>query len=150
MDGSNGATAEQQEGSEIHGVRGFEEREAFRVRIRLPVHVEPPLQAYCETVDMSVLGARFDRELPCVPGVDIGFVLEIPGYGADKPRTLKLQAEVVRICERDTGVRFVNLTLEQRRAVRDLVNGQQRMILAARRAARDGLFRVSAFSCRLA
>jgi hypothetical protein len=150
MDVSNGATPEQQERLETHGVRGFEEREAFRIRIRLPVHVESPMQAYCETVDMSVLGARFDRELPCAPGVDVNFVLEIPACGTDKPRTLKLQAKVVRVCECDTGVQFVKLTLEQKRAVRELVNRQQRMILAARRAAREGLLRVSALSCRLA
>jgi PilZ domain len=150
MDVSNGAEAEQPERPETCGVRGFEEREAFRVRIRLPVHVESPMQAYCETVDMSVLGARFDRELPCVTGVDVNFVLEIPGSGADKPGTLKLQAEVVRVCERDTGVRFTNLTVEQKHAVRDLVNSQQRMIVAGRRAAREGLGRVSALSCRLA
>ena len=150
MDVSNGAKVEQPEQPEPCGVRGFEEREAFRVRIRLPVHVESPMQAYCETVDMSVLGAQFDRALPCVTGVDVNFVLEIPGSGAEKPGTLKLQAEVVRVCERDTGVRFINLTVEQKHAVRDLVNSQQRMIVAARRAAREGLFRVSALSCRLA
>ncbi len=135
---------------EPSGGRGIQYRKAFRVWMRLPVHVEAPMQMYCETADMSALGVRFDRELPCTPGIEIDFTLVIPGYGVKDPSELKLRAEVVRVREQDTGLRFVELTREQSSAVGDLVNAQQRLVLAARRAAGQGLFREGPQSCRLA
>jgi hypothetical protein len=150
MEVSDAATIDTCELPEPFGGLGIQHRQAFRVRMHLPVHVESPMHTYCETLDMSVLGARFDRDLPCTPGVEIGFTLEIPNYGVDRPRELQLQAEVVRVREGDTGVRFVDLTPDQNRAVRELVNEQQRMILNARRAVSQGLFRVGPQSCRLA
>jgi hypothetical protein len=112
-------------------------REAFRVGMRLAVHLESPMQMYCELVDISVLGARLDRELPCTPGVKIRFTLEIPNYGIGKPEELELQGVVVRVNGGNTGLRFAELTPEQTRQVRDLVNEQQRIILAALRAKRE-------------
>lgn len=100
----------------------------------MPVHVDAPMQLYCELVDISVLGLRLDRELPCSPGVAIDFRLVIPSYGATlKPNELDLCAEVVRVEGGFTGLRFVALDFEQTRAVRDLVNGQQRRMLLAPR-----------------
>lgn len=118
---------------------GEQRREAFRIGMSMPVYVDDPMQCYCELVDISVLGLRFDRELPCTPGVQIGFRLVIPSYGATRrPRELELCAEVVRIEGGFTGLRFVDLELDQTRAVRELVHGQQRrLLLAARPAALD-------------
>jgi PilZ domain len=113
-------------------------REAFRVGMHLAVHVDSPMQMYCELIDISVLGARLDRELPCTPGVKIKFTLEIPNYGVEKPEEIELRGEVVRVNGGNTGLRFVELTVDQTRAVRELVNEQQRMILAALRAKREG------------
>ncbi|HEX3801897.1 MAG TPA: PilZ domain-containing protein [Solirubrobacteraceae bacterium] len=116
---------------------GVQRRDAFRVGMRLVVHVESPMQMYCELVDISVLGARLDRELPCTPSVKIRFTLEIPNYGVGKPQELELQGVVVRVNGGNTGLRFAELTPEQTREVRELVNEQQRILLAALRAKRE-------------
>jgi hypothetical protein len=107
--------------------------------MRLPVYVDEPVELYCELVDISVLGLRFDRELPCPPGTTIIFRLEIPTYGATpKPDELELFAEILRIDAGFTGLRFRRLAIEQMRAVRELVHGhQRRLLLAARPAALD-------------
>jgi hypothetical protein len=106
--------------------------------MRLPVYVDDPLQLFCEVVNISVLGVRFDRELPCTPGVTIEFRLEVPMYGATaKPDEIELQAEVVRVDVYCTGLRFVNLDAEADRAVRELVNAQQRRMLAVLRESAD-------------
>jgi hypothetical protein len=106
--------------------------------MRLPVHVDDPVKLFCEVVNISVLGVRFDRELPCTPGVTIEFRLEVPMYGATaKPDEIELQAKVVRVDLYCTGLRFVNLDAESDRAVRDLVNAQQRRMLAVLRESAD-------------
>ena len=113
-------------------------RQAYRVNMRLPVHVDDPVKLFCEVVDISVLGVRFDRELPCTPGVTIEFRLEVPMYGAvAKPDEIELQAQVVRVDTYCTGLRFVNLDADADRAVRDLVNAQQRRMLAVLRDSAD-------------
>jgi hypothetical protein len=115
---------------------GYQRREAFRIGMNLPVYVDEPMELYCELVDISVLGLRFDRELPCAPGIMITFRLEIPTYGATpKPEQLELFGEVLRLEAGFTGLRFRRLELEQMRAVRELVNGYQRLLLLAERPA---------------
>ena len=115
---------------------GEQRREAFRVQMSLPVYVDEPLELYCELVDISVLGLRFDRELPCSPGVQIAFRLEVPTYGATpKPEQHELFAAVVRVEDGYTGLRFLRLELDQTRAVRELVHGHQRRLLLAERPA---------------
>jgi hypothetical protein len=118
---------------------GEQRREAFRIGMSLPVYVDEPMELYCELVDISVLGLRFDRELPCSPGATVMFRLEIPSYGATpKPEQLELFAEVLRVDGGFTGLRFRRLEIEQMRAVRELVHGhQRRLLLAARPAALD-------------
>jgi hypothetical protein len=115
---------------------GDQRREAFRVGMNMPVYVDEPMELYCELVDISVLGLRFDRELPCTLGVMIEFRLEIPSYGATpRPEQLDLLAEVLRLSAGFTGLRFPRLELEQMRAVRELVHGHQRRLLLAERPA---------------
>jgi hypothetical protein len=118
---------------------GDQRREAFRVSMNLPVYVDEPLELYCELVDISVLGLRFDRELPCSPGIEVVFRLEVPTYGATpKPQELELFAEVVRVDDGYTGLRFLRLAVDETRAVRELVHGhQRRLLLASRPAALD-------------
>jgi c-di-GMP-binding flagellar brake protein YcgR len=125
---------------------GEQRREAFRIRMKMPVHIDEPMQLYCELVDISVLGARLDRELPCTPGVIMTFRVVIPSYGATRDLVeIELRAEVMRVDRDSTGIRFVEMTHGDARAVRELVHGQQRrLLLASRRAAvdrRDGLHR---------
>lgn len=107
--------------------------------MNMPVYVDEPIELYCELVNVSVLGLRLDRALPCHPGTMIFFRLEIPSYGATpKPEQIELYAEVLRIDAGFTGLRFRRLELEQMRAVRDLVHShQRRLLLAARPAALD-------------
>ena len=115
---------------------GEQRREAFRVSMNLPVYIDAPMELYCELVDISVLGLRFDRELPCTPGVTVGFRLVIPTYGATpKPDELELHAQVVRVEDGFTGLRFLPLEIAQTRAVRELVHGHQRRLLLAERPA---------------
>lgn len=118
---------------------GEQRREAFRIGMKMAVHVDAPMQCYCELVDISVLGMRIDRDLPCTPGVKIDFRLVIPSYGATLvPDELPLFAEVVRVEQDYTGLRFVDLTFGETRAVRELVHDHQRRLLqAARPAALD-------------
>jgi hypothetical protein len=124
--------AERQDGPENQ-----QRRNAYRVNMRLPVHTDDPVQLFCEVVDISVLGVRFDRELPCTPGVTVDFRVEVPMYGAAKPDEIELQAEVVRLALYCTGLRFVNLEPEAEKAVRELVNAQQRRVLAVLREQED-------------
>ena len=115
---------------------GDQRREAFRVGMNLPVYVDEPMERYCELVDISVLGLRLDRELPCTPGVKVFFRLEIPSYGATpKPTEMELAAEVVRVEGGFTGLRFARLEFHQTRAIRELVHGHQRRLLLAERPA---------------
>ena len=115
---------------------GGQRREAFRIGMNLPVYVDDPMERYCELVDISVLGLRFDRELPCTPGVKIHFRLVIPSYGATlDPEEMELAAEVVRVEEGFTGLRLIDLQLHQTRAVRALVHDHQRRLLLAERPA---------------
>jgi hypothetical protein len=118
---------------------GYQRREAFRIRMNMPIHVDAPMQLYCELVDISVLGARLDRELPCTPGVKVDFRVVVPSYGATRDLIeLALRAEVMRADDDSTGIRFIEMTHGEARTVRELVHGQQRrLLLAARRAALD-------------
>ena len=85
--------------------------------MNMPVYVDEPMERYCEFVDISVLGLRLDRELPCTPGVKVFFRLVIPSYGATpKPTEIELVAEVVRVEGGYTGLQFV--ALEQTRPAR--------------------------------
>jgi PilZ domain len=113
---------------------GDQRRDAFRTAMNMPVYVDEPMERYCELVDVSVLGLRLDRELPCTPGVTVFFRLVIPSYGATaKPAELELAAEVVRVEDGFTGLRFVKLELSESRAVRELVHDHQRLLLLAAR-----------------
>jgi PilZ domain len=115
---------------------GDQRREAFRIAMNMSVYVDEPMERYCELVDISVLGLRLDRELPCTPGVKIYFRLVIPSYGATpKPTEMELSAEVVRVEGGFTGLQLVELQLHQTRAVRDLVHSHQRRLLLAERPA---------------
>lgn len=118
---------------------GDQRRDAFRISMNMPVYVDEPMERYCELVDVSVLGLRLDRELPCTPGVTVFFRLVIPSYGATpKPTELELVAEVVRVEGGYTGLQFTRLEQDQTRAVRELVHGhQRRLLLATRPAALD-------------
>ncbi len=115
---------------------GDQRREVFRVGMNRPVYVDEPMERYCELVDISVLGLRLDRELPCTPGIKIWFRLVIPTFGATpEPDELELCAEVVRVEGGFTGLRLVDLQLHQTRAVRRLVQEHQRLLLLAERPA---------------
>lgn len=115
--------------------RGEQRREAFRINLRMPVHVDEPMELFCELRDISFTGVGLDVELPCRPGTDVSFSLGCPTYGgALVPTTIALQAEVVSIEPGHTGLRFVNLDLEQSRAIRELVTTQQRIMLVSRRS----------------
>jgi c-di-GMP-binding flagellar brake protein YcgR len=118
-------------------LRGPQRRDAFRIQMHMPVHVDAPRKMSCELRDISFLGVSVESELPYSPGTELSFCLEIPVYGAiAEPAHIPLQAEVVRVGYGQTGLRFVDLDRDQARAVQELVATRQRMILAARRSGR--------------
>jgi hypothetical protein len=135
----DGAVLEQQLGGWLD-VRagGFNRRAACRVTMPMHVHVESPVQMFCELRDISVIGAAFDRELPCTPGIGIDFIFEVPTYGASlKPESIKMHAEVVRVEDGVTGVRFSDLRGEEAKQIVRLVYDQQRRILLGRHLANE-------------
>jgi len=108
-------------------------RAVFRLNMRMPVYIDAPVELVCELCDISFAGLGFDRELPCAPGTEVAFRLEMPTHGAVVvPTSIVLQAEVVRVEDCRTGLRFADLDRLQVGAVQELVIGQQRAILAAR------------------
>jgi c-di-GMP-binding flagellar brake protein YcgR len=114
--------------------RGGQRRGAFRINLRMTVQVDAPRELRCGLRDVSFTGVGFDGELPSAPGVQVSFSLELPTYGALVPTTITLQAQVVRVEQGHTGLRFVDLDHEQARAIHELVTREQRKLLAARRS----------------
>lgn len=111
---------------------GEQRRDAFRISMKMMVYVDAPMRCDCELVDISVLGLRIDHDLPCSVGVKVELRLVIPSYGATLvPDELPLLAEVVRVDQDYTGLRFVDVTFGEARAVRELVHDQQRRLLQA-------------------
>jgi PilZ domain len=103
--------------------------------LAMAVHVDAPVQLSCGLSEVSFAGAGLDCELPCREGAQVSFRLELPTHGAALVATsIALQAEVVRVAQGHTGVRFVDLDREQSRAIHELVAEQQRVMLAARRS----------------
>ena len=102
-------------------------REAFRVELTLPVWIEYPIERDCELVDLSVLGARFSAELPCVAGSTSEFLLVTEEYG-----TVPVTGEVVRVGNGETAVRFLRLDHSAERAVTQIVHRAQRRKLQRR------------------
>ena len=117
--------------------RGEQRREAFRLNLHMPVHVDEPMELFCELSDISFTGVGLDVELPCRPGTEVSFLLEFPTYGGVLvPTTIALQAEVMSVERGHTGLRFVDLDREQSQAIRELVTTQQRIMLVSRRSRR--------------
>lgn len=107
--------------------RPRQRREAFRVGLTLPVWVNTPVELDCQLVDLSVLGARFSAQLPCMPGADAEFMLVTERYG-----TVPISGEVVRAGEGQTAVRFTRFGDRAERAVTELVSSEQRRVLRHR------------------
>lgn len=106
------------------------------MRIHFHVCVVAPVQLWCETVDISVLGIRLDRKLPRSPTSGVWMILEVRDHGPIRSCKLELGAEVVRVSAGETGLRFTTVTAEQRRALRKIVHDQQELVSAMRRASR--------------
>jgi c-di-GMP-binding flagellar brake protein YcgR len=102
-------------------------RAAFRVELTLPVWVEYPVERDCQLVDISVLGARFNAELPCSPGSTSEFLLVTEEYG-----TVPIAGEVVRVSDGETAVKFIRLEHDAERAVTQMVNAEQRRKIKSR------------------
>ncbi len=99
--------------------------------MKVPVVVDSPVRLTCELVDISVLGLRVDRTLPCLHGTKVTFRLQLPDYGeSPEASELELVAETVTIADDHTGLRFVDLSPFEAREVRDLVYAHQRRLLA--------------------
>jgi len=102
-------------------------RENYRVPTDWWVRINVPWEVTTQLADISLSGARFHGELPCTPGVPIGFALEVPKVG-DVPFT----AEVVWIRRGQTGVRFTDVPGKRAQLLREALVDEERRILAAR------------------
>ncbi len=99
--------------------------------MKVPVVVDSPVRASCELVDISVLGLRVDRRLPCAHGVKVMFRLALPDYGeSPEASEFELSAVIVSVEDDHTGMRFVDLEPWEAREIRDLVYAHQRRLLA--------------------
>ena len=145
MDASNGAIVDSEIELETFSALkaalsglGIQRRQAFRIRVRLPVHVRGPMRMDCETVDISVLGVRFNRRLPYAPGAQIRFIVDLPARRGAKRNEIEieLQGRVVRALPGDTGIEFVDIDARQKQAVRELISHHRRLLLSTRRASR--------------
>lgn len=125
---SGKVTAVRLTGERVSEVADVEQRRAaFRVDVKLPVWVEYPVERDCELVDISVLGARFNTELPCAAGSTSEFLLVTEEYG-----TIPVAGEVVRVNAGETAVRFMPLAHNAERAVTEIITAEQRRRLQHR------------------
>jgi hypothetical protein len=105
----------------------LQRRAAFRISIEVPVWIEFPVERDCELVDISVLGARMNVQLPVEIGGVCEFLLVTEDYG-----TLPITAEVVRAAGGETAVRFVGVPHTAARAIKEIIVGEQRRQLKKR------------------
>jgi c-di-GMP-binding flagellar brake protein YcgR len=108
-------------------VANAQRRENYRIRTDWWVRVNVPWKLTTQLVDISLSGARFMGELPCTPGVPIGFALEVPGAG-DVP----FSAEVVWIGRGETGVRFTDVPGKRAQLLREALLAEERRVLRDR------------------
>jgi hypothetical protein len=108
-------------------VEAAQRRENYRIQTDWWVRINVPWQVTTQIMDISLSGARFVGELPCTPGVPIGFALEVPGAG-DVPFT----AEVVWITQGQTGVRFTDVPGKRAQILREALVAEERRILRER------------------
>jgi PilZ domain len=102
-------------------------RENYRVQTDWWVRINVPWEVATQVLDISLSGARLVGELPCTPGVPIGFALEVPGVG-DVPFT----AEVMWIRSGESGVRFTDVPGKRAQILREALIDEERRILRDR------------------
>jgi hypothetical protein len=102
-------------------------RENFRVQTDWWVRINVPWEVATQVMDISLSGARLVGELPCTPGIPIGFALEVPGVG-DVPFT----ADVVWIGNGESGVRFTDVPGKRAQILREALVDEERRILRDR------------------
>jgi hypothetical protein len=75
--------------------------------------------------DLSLGGCRFGGQGWEDPGTDVEIVLSFPTLGANLP----LQGVVVRSSDRDMGIKFQNLSDEQKWALRKHIREAQKQVV---------------------
>jgi len=109
----------------VQAIQDAQRRENYRVPTDWWVRLNIPMDLTTQIADISLSGARFIGELPCTPGVPIGFALEVPGVG-DVPIT----ADVVWVHKGHTGVRFTDVVGKRAQLLREALIDEERRILA--------------------
>ncbi len=102
-------------------------RKHHRIKTDWWVRINVPWEVSTQVIDISLGGAQLTGELPCTPGVPIGFALEVPGVG-DVPFT----AEVVWISKGASGIRFTGVTGSRAKLLREALLDEERRILRER------------------
>lgn len=108
-------------------IQEAQRRENYRVQTDWWVRINVPWEVTTQIADISLSGARLIGELPCTPGVPIGFALEVPNVG-DVPFT----ADVVWVRKDHTGLRFTDIPGKRAQLLREALVDEERRILAER------------------
>jgi hypothetical protein len=107
--------------------RFVQRRIHYRQNTDMFARVHVPWEATVQLIDISIAGARFDRHLPCTPGVPIQFVIEVPKLG-DVP----IVGTVVWMKDGHCGVRFDTILGQKGKALEAELLEQERKHLSTR------------------
>lgn len=113
------------------GARSVQRRANFRVKTKLWARIHLPMKMTVQLVDLSLGGARFDRELPCTPGVPLAFAIEVPELG-----DVAVTGTVVWTDSEagTTGVQFTEMVGERAKPLQEALLAEERRNLRGRRA----------------
>ena len=107
--------------------RFVQRRVHYRQNTDMFARIHVPWEVTVQLVDISIAGARFDRQLPCSPDVPIQFVIEVPKLG-DVP----VVGTVVWMKDGHCGVRFDTILGQKGKALEAELLEQERKHLATR------------------
>jgi PilZ domain len=107
--------------------RFVQRRIHYRQDTDMFARINVPWEMTVQLVDISIAGARFDRQLPCTPGIPIQFVIEVPSMG-DVP----ILGTVVWMHDGNCGVRFDMILGQKGKALEAELLEQERKHLKTR------------------
>jgi hypothetical protein len=107
--------------------RFVQRRINYRQNTDMFARIHVPWEVTVQLVDISIAGARFDRQLPCSPDIPIQFVIEVAKLG-DVP----VVGTIVWMKDGHCGVRFDTILGQKGKALEAELLEQERKHLATR------------------
>jgi PilZ domain len=107
--------------------RFVQRRIHYRQNTDMFARIHVPWEVTVQLVDISIAGARFDRQLPCSPDIPIQFVIEVPALG-DVP----VVGTVVWMKDGHCGIKFDTILGQKGKALEAELLEQERKHLATR------------------